>query len=118
MISKQIEKAPRKVEEPNFLIPKRVLEYDDVMNQQREVVYEYRDRILEGRDMGDEARDQIAQGVERMAEESPPGDFAEEWDVDGLFTQLRQISDVDVDPDELDVDQLERDEIRRMLVED
>jgi len=118
MLSKQIEKAQRKVEEQNFLIRKRVLEFDDVMNQQREVVYEYRDRILEGRDMGDEARDQIAQVVGRMVEEYTPGDFVEEWDVDGLFTQLRQIWDVDVDADELDVDQLERDEIRRMLVED
>src|SRR5205085_1836875 len=116
--TKQIEKAQRKVEEQNFLIRKRVLEFDDVMNQQREVVYEYRDRILEGRDMGDESRDQIAQVVQRMVEEYTPGDFVEEWDVDGLFTQLRQIWDVDVDADELDVDQLERDEIRRMLVED
>ena len=53
MLSKQIENAQRKVEEQNFLIRKRVLEYDDVMNQQREVVYQYRDEVLEGRDMGD-----------------------------------------------------------------
>ena len=52
MLSKQIENAQRKVEEQNFLIRKRVLEYDDVMNQQREVVYQYRDEVLEGRDMG------------------------------------------------------------------
>jgi preprotein translocase subunit SecA len=118
MLSKQIEKAQRKVEEQNFLIRKRVLEYDDVMNQQREVVYEYRDRILEGRDMGEEARDQIAQVVDRMVEEYTPGDFVEEWDVDGLFTQLRQIWDVDVDPDELDVDQIDREELKRLLTDD
>ena len=53
MLSKQIENAQRKVEEQNFLIRKRVLEYDDVMNQQREIVYQYRDEVLEGRDMGD-----------------------------------------------------------------
>src|SRR5215212_6344611 len=52
MLSKQIESAQRKVEEQNFLIRKRVLEYDDVMNQQREIVYKYRDEVLEGRDMG------------------------------------------------------------------
>ena len=63
MLSKQIEKAQKKVEEQNFLIRKRVLEYDDVMNQQREVVYKYRDEILEGRDMGDEAREQIGAGL-------------------------------------------------------
>src|SRR5689334_3704271 len=51
MLTKQIEGAQRKVEEQNYLIRKRVLEYDDVMNQQREVVYKYRDEVLEGRDM-------------------------------------------------------------------
>ena len=57
MLSKQIEGAQKKVEEQNFLIRKRVLEYDDVMNQQREIIYEYRDRILEGEDMSEIARD-------------------------------------------------------------
>ena len=71
MLSKQIEGAQKKVEEQNFLIRKRVLEYDDVMNQQREIIYEYRDRILEGEDMSDTAREQIADVVERMAERVP-----------------------------------------------
>jgi preprotein translocase subunit SecA len=118
MLSKQIEKAQRKVEEQNFLIRKRVLEYDDVMNQQREVVYEYRDRILEGRDMAEEARQQILEVVERTVEEYTPGDFVEEWDVDGLFTQLRGIWDVDVESDELNVEQLDREELKRTLVDD
>ena len=48
MLSKQIEKAQKKVEEQNFLIRKRVLEYDDVMNEQRRKIYEYRDGVLEG----------------------------------------------------------------------
>ncbi len=52
MLSKQIEKAQKKVEEQNFLQRKRVLEYDDVMNEQRRIVYKYRDEILEGKDMG------------------------------------------------------------------
>ena len=62
MLSKQIENAQRKVEEQNFLIRKRVLEYDDVMNQQREIVYRYRDEVLEGRDMGPVAREEIERG--------------------------------------------------------
>ena len=48
ILSKQIEKAQRKVEEQNFLIRKRVLEYDDVMNEQRRIVYAYRDRGARG----------------------------------------------------------------------
>src|SRR5204863_265623 len=59
MLSKQIESAQKKVEEQNFLIRKRVLEYDDVMNQQREIIYKIRDRILEGEDMSGTARAQI-----------------------------------------------------------
>src|SRR5436309_11993416 len=68
MLSKQIENAQRKVEEQNFLIRKRVLEYDDVMNQQREVVYRYRDEILEGRDMAGVAREQIEEVIGRLVE--------------------------------------------------
>ncbi len=50
MLSKQIEKAQKKVEEQNFLIRKRVLEYDDVMNEQRRIIYAYRDEVLEGKE--------------------------------------------------------------------
>ena len=59
MLSKQIEKAQKKVEEQNFLIRKRVLEYDDVMNEQRRIIYAYRDEVLEGKEMGEEAREQV-----------------------------------------------------------
>src|SRR6516164_7206230 len=60
MLSKQIEKAQKKVEEQNFLIRKRVLEYDDVMNEQRRVIYAYRDEVLEGKNIGEEARGEVA----------------------------------------------------------
>src|SRR5881227_3657722 len=63
MLSKQIESAQKKVEEQNFLIRKRVLEYDDVMNQQREIIYKIRDRILEGEDMSETARNQISLSI-------------------------------------------------------
>ena len=81
MLSKQIEGAQKKVEEQNFLIRKRVLEYDDVMNQQREIIYEYRDRILEGEDMSDVARTQIADAIERIVREYTEGDYQEDWEL-------------------------------------
>ena len=56
MLTRTVENAQKKVEEQNFLIRKRVLEYDDVMNEQRRVIYKYRREILEGRDMSDVAR--------------------------------------------------------------
>ncbi len=68
MLSKQIEKAQRKVEEQHFLMRKHTLEYDDVLNQQREVIYTYRDEILEGRDMSDAAREEVVNLIERLVE--------------------------------------------------
>src|SRR3989440_2275069 len=118
MLTSQIEKAQKKVEEQNFLIRKRVLEYDDVMNQQREVIYEYRDRVLEGEDLGDEAREQVREVIERLVNEYTPGDFVEEWDVDGLFAQVEQLFPTEIDPAELSADQIERPELVEMLTED
>jgi preprotein translocase subunit SecA len=101
MLSKQIENAQKKVEEQNFLIRKRVLEYDDVMNQQREVVYEYRDRILEGEDMSETARLQVADAVERLVDQYLVGDYSEDWDLEGLFTQLEQMYPVAIAPEDV-----------------
>ena len=115
MLSKQIENAQRKVEEQNFLIRKRVLEYDDVMNQQREIVYQYRDRVLEGQDMGQTARDQVAEVIERLVEEYTPGDYVEEWDLEGLWVQLDQIFHVDFGVEELDREGLDREQLVTLL---
>ena len=101
MLSKQIEGAQKKVEEQNFLIRKRVLEYDDVMNQQREIIYEYRDRILEGQDMSEIAREQIADAIERIAREYMAGEYQEDWELDALFDQLGQIYDVSYEVDDV-----------------
>ena len=118
MLSKQIENAQKKVEEQNFLIRKRVLEYDDVMNQQREIIYEIRDRILEGEDISETARTQIADAIERMTEEYLVGDYVEDWDVDGLLTQLEQMYPVAVDPSEFETDRADRNNIVSELRED
>ena len=101
MLSKQIEGAQKKVEEQNFLIRKRVLEYDDVMNQQREIIYEYRDRILEGQDMSEIAREQIADAIERIAREYMQGEYQEDWELDALFDQLDQIYDQSFEVDDV-----------------
>src|SRR4051794_9007705 len=118
MLSKQIENAQRKVEEQNYLIRKRVLEYDDVMNQQREVVYRYRDEVLEGRDMGPVAREQIATVIERLVDEYTPGDFVDDWDLDELWVQLEQIYQVDFGADEIDRSATDREQLKRLLVDD
>ena len=108
MLSKQIEKAQKKVEEQNFLIRKRVLEYDDVMNEQRRIIYAYRDEVLEGREMGDEARRQVAATIERTIEQYTPGDYLDDWDLDGLFTALSQFFPVELGEKELDPETVDR----------
>jgi preprotein translocase subunit SecA len=91
MLSKQIEKAQRKVEEQHFLQRKHTLEYDDVLNQQREVVYTYRDEVLEGRDMSAAAREEIVNLIDRLVAEYTAGDFADDWDLDGLMRRIEEI---------------------------
>ena len=118
LLSRQIEKAQKKVEDQNFLIRKRVLEYDDVMNEQRKKVYEYRDRILEGRDMGEPAREEIAAMIERLVEEYTPGDFLEDWDLEGLFDQVQQIWPTRLTAADLDPDAVDRTELTDVLNED
>jgi preprotein translocase subunit SecA len=118
MLSKQIEGAQKKVEEQNFLIRKRVLEYDDVMNQQREIIYEYRDRILDGEDMSESAREQLAEVVERLANQYMEGDFVENWDLDGLYTQLEQMYPVGIDLEGVDAKQVDRETLVAELRED
>ncbi len=111
MLSKQIEKAQKKVEEQYFLMRKHTLEYDDVLNQQREVIYTYRDEVLEGRDMGDAAREQIVNLIDRLVGEYTASDFVEDWDVDGLLSRMMEIftpSDelLSIDPDRIDREDL------------
>ncbi|HET8755604.1 MAG TPA: SEC-C metal-binding domain-containing protein, partial [Solirubrobacteraceae bacterium] len=118
MLSKQIENAQRKVEEQNFLIRKRVLEYDDVMNQQREIVYQYRDEVLEGRDMGPVAREQIADVIANLVDEYTPGDYIEDWDLEALWQQLDQIFEVDFGHEDIDRETVDREELKTLLAED
>jgi preprotein translocase subunit SecA len=118
MLSKQIEKAQKKVEEQNFLIRKRVLEYDDVMNEQRRVIYAYRDEVLEGKSIGEEARREVNNVIERTIDQYTPGDFMEDWDLDGLFTALGQFFDVELDDRDLDPETIDRTGLTERVAEE
>jgi preprotein translocase subunit SecA len=117
MLSKQIEKAQKKVEEQNFLIRKRVLEYDDVMNEQRRIIYAYRDSVLDGKAMGDEAREEMGNVIERTVSEYTPGDFMEDWDVSGLLTALGQFFPLALEPEELDPETIDRMSLTERITE-
>jgi preprotein translocase subunit SecA len=118
MLTKQIESAQKKVEEQNFLIRKRVLEYDDVMNQQREIIYKIRDRILGGEDMSGTARAQIRDVLDALVDQYLVGDYVEDWDLEGLFTQLEQIYPTALAADDLDPNTLDRHSLKAELQED
>ncbi len=118
MLTKTVENAQKKVEEQNFLIRKRVLEYDDVMNEQRRVVYKYRGEVLEGRDMSDVARDELEGVIERLVDEYTPGDELEEWDLPELEVQLRQIWPVSIEVGSLAPETVDREKLKDELDDD
>ncbi len=118
MLTKTVENAQKKVEEQNFLIRKRVLEYDDVMNEQRRVVYKYRREILEGRDISENAREELEGVIERLVEEYTAADLLEEWDLDELETQLRQIWPISIDVATLAPETVDREKLKDDLDED
>jgi preprotein translocase subunit SecA len=118
MLTKTVENAQKKVEEQNFLIRKRVLEYDDVMNEQRRVIYKYRREILEGRDISENARDELESVIERIVEVYTAGDILEDWDLEELETQLRQIWPVGIEVASLAPETVDREQLKDALDDD
>jgi preprotein translocase subunit SecA len=117
MLSKQIEKAQKKVEEQNFLLRKRVLEYDDVINEQRRVIYAYRDGILEGKDMSDEAREQVGAVVDRTIATYTESERVEDWDIEGLIGALSQFFPLDIDPAAVDLETVDSNALAERVME-
>ncbi|HEX5983008.1 MAG TPA: preprotein translocase subunit SecA [Solirubrobacterales bacterium] len=118
MLTKTVENAQKKVEEQNFLIRKRVLEYDDVMNEQRRVIYRYRREILEGRDMSEIGRDEVEGVIERLVDEYTAGELLEEWDLEELETQLRQIWPVSIEVGGLAPETVDKEQLKEALDDD
>ncbi len=118
ILTKQIEGAQKKVEEQNYLSRKRVLEYDDVMNQQREVVYEFRDRILEGADMSGQARENMHGVIERLVSEYTQGDAPEHWDIGALFEQIDQVFPISFGAEDINVMGMERSDLVDTITEE
>ncbi len=86
LVTKSIENAQKKVEARNFSIRKHVLEYDDVMNQQREVIYSQRHKILHQENLKDTIKEMVDETVERtMTMYAPPEVYSEDWDLQALI---------------------------------
>lgn len=111
IVTKLVEGAQRKVEEVNFAMRKNVLDYDDVMNKQRQVIYAERSKILDGKDLMELIETVTASTTQRICEEFCYGD-ADEWDLEGLekwLTELTGKTDLPEFTEDTKFEQLEED---------
>lgn len=118
LLSKSIENAQKKVEGRNFDIRKHVLQYDNVMNKQREVIYSQRRQVL----MGESVRDNIMDMVEELIQDAVAtytvgSEYPEEWDIKGLMEQMNALfmlkKEIPVD----DITKVTREELIELLTE-
>ncbi len=118
MLTNSIENAQKKVEGKNFSIRKHVLQYDDVMNKQREVIYKQRRQVLEGEDMKEQIMGMVESIVDYAVElYTADGQFPEEWDLDGLkdylYGQFLPKNTLEFG----DIEELDRDRLRTIVME-
>ena len=118
MVTKAVEGAQRQIEELNFERRKNVLKYDDVMNTQRQVIYEEREKLLSGEDFKDQAvrmvEDVVRRTVQRLAPEEV---FNEEWDHELVLTGLTEVFPTTISADDLE-EMVSSSELEERSVED
>jgi preprotein translocase subunit SecA len=96
-----VEKAQRRVEEHNFDIRKQLIKYDEVMNQQREVIYSYRRNVLKGYDLQENIKEMIKETIWNMVETNLPENvFPEEWPLDKVLNWFKANCDVEITPEQ------------------
>ena len=118
MLSNAIEKAQKKIESNNYGIRKNLLEYDQVMNEQREIIYEERRRVLDGESMRDTVYNMITEYVENLVDRcvSPDVD-PEEWDLTGLEVSLLDVIPQLKFPTAKEVEDMQQKELKHLLKE-
>lgn len=108
MVSKAVENAQRKVEEINFAMRKNVLDYDDVMNKQRQIIYEERNKILDGKDLTEHIEDVIHNTAEHVVNQFCSAELnPEDWDYESLYKWMQELTGIEDVPevsDELDTE--------------
>ncbi|MFD3400648.1 preprotein translocase subunit SecA [Kribbella sp. NPDC058693] len=101
VVTKAIASAQGQVEAQNFETRKNILKYDDVMNRQRHVVYDERRRVLEGADLRDQVQDMLEETVTGYVQGATADGFAEDWDLDALFTAMRTLYQTELTEEDL-----------------
>ena len=119
-VSKAIKSAQTQVEQQNFEIRKNVLKYDEVMNQQRTVIYEERRRVLDGEDLHLQVQNMITDVITAYVDGATSTGYAEDWDTDTLWTALRTLYPITVTPDSIATSHgdLTRDSLREAVLAD
>lgn len=118
LISRSLESAQKRVENRNFDIRKHVLQYDDVMNQQREVIYRQRRQVLTGENTGEIVRQMMEEVVQRAVDTyTPEGVYPEEWDLGGLLAHAEQIFLPEHNLTAADLEDMGRDALYEFLLE-
>jgi len=117
ILSRQIENAQKKVEEQNFVMRKNVLKYDDVMNVQRQVIYEQRNDVLHGADLSEEIREEwLPEVISNVVSDYTDSELQEEWELGELVAAMEALYGTGVTEDELKG--LERDAIVQEFLDD
>ncbi|MBW6432425.1 preprotein translocase subunit SecA [Actinoplanes hulinensis] len=101
MVSKQIRNAQTQIEAQNAEIRKNVLKYDEVMNKQRQVIYAERKRVLDGEDMHEQVTHMIDDVIADIVTVATADGYAEDWDLDQLWTNLKRLYPVTVTIDDI-----------------
>ncbi|OHV03629.1 preprotein translocase subunit SecA [Mycobacterium talmoniae] len=125
MVTRAIKSAQTQVEQQNFEVRKNVLKYDEVMNQQRKVIYAERRRILEGENLREQALDMLRDVITAYVNGATAEGYAEDWDLDALWTALKTLYPVGIDHKDLldsteigEPGELTREELLDALIED
>ncbi|GAB92958.1 preprotein translocase subunit SecA [Gordonia rhizosphera] len=125
MVTKAIRSAQTQVEEQNFEIRKNVLKYDEVMNEQRKVIYGERRRILEGEDHREQVQTMIDEVVGAYVDGATAEGYTEDWDLDQLWTALRTLYPISLEPKEVvgedefgEREDISPDELKQTLLSD
>ncbi len=117
MVTKAIQRAQKRVEMQNFAIRKHLIEYDDVMNQQREAIYDRRLAALEGENLKDEIFGLIDEVVTKKLEQHiDPKGYPENWNLDGLCEDIRQSFLLEIKFKKEDIPDLKYDELKNRLI--
>ncbi|MCC6226180.1 MAG: preprotein translocase subunit SecA [Microthrixaceae bacterium] len=101
MVSKAIERAQNTVEQRNAETRKNVLKYDEVMNEQRKVIYRLRDQVLEGADLSEQVSQYLAEAVDGAVSSNCAGEYEEQWDVDGLLVEIHTYWPTEITADQV-----------------